>query len=80
MVVCAVGGGGAVAALAADPFEEEDDAVYGAVSVRSVVSWKPKCREMTDLRERIVSASSEMSSSNCTPFTPRFSIKEVKTP
>lgn len=32
------------------------------------------------LSERIVSASSEMSSSNCTFFTPRFSIREVNTP
>jgi hypothetical protein len=30
LVVCAVGGGCVVAALAADPFEEKDDAVYGA--------------------------------------------------
>lgn len=28
----------------------------------------------------MVSASREMSSSNWTPFTPRFSIREVKTP
>lgn len=34
----------------------------------------------TNLRERIVSASREMSSSNCTPLMPRFSINEVKTP
>lgn len=32
------------------------------------------------LNDRIVSASNEMSSSNWAPFTPRFSMREVKTP
>lgn len=81
LVVCAVGRRVAVAAWAADPFEEEDDAVYGAIlSVRQACQLTRKGNGGANLSERIVSASREISSSNCTPLTPRFSIKDVKTP
>lgn len=68
--------------LGAGPFEEEDDAVDGALDsfilVWERVGWWRRGRPY--LRERIVSASSEMSSSNCASLTPSDSISEVKTP
>lgn len=90
------GGGGVGALGAGYPFEEEDYAVDGAVVFFLFVNylffsnvWKESgsCISVdrwigggAHLNARIVSASSEMSSSNWTPFTPRFSIREVKTP
>lgn len=72
----------------AGPFEEEDYAVDGAG-----VGWEEVLVGVVDegvgvggrwyggyLSERIVSASREISSSNWTSLTPRFSMREVKTP
>jgi hypothetical protein len=49
-------------------------------SPSQLVTFENAMQRRTYLKERIVSASRETSSSNCTSLTPRFSIREVNTP